>query len=85
MQTNNFRATNTSYYFGNMGDENLVFGFNSMGNVIKKYASDSTIKKMSKVVFANCSNINQAIQKKTFKLETALDQLITIFDKINCQ
>lgn len=85
MQTNNFRATNTSYYFGNIGDENLVFGFNSMGNVIKKYASDSTIKKMSKVVFVNCSNINEAIENKTFKLETALDQLITIFDKIKCK
>lgn len=85
MQTNNFRATNTSYYFGNIGDENLVFGFNSMGNVIKKYASDSTIKKMSKVVFANCSNINEAIENKTFKLETALDQLISIFDKIKCK
>ncbi len=56
-----------------------------MGNVIKKYASDSTIKKMSKVVFVNCSNINEAIENKTFKLETALDQLITIFDKIKCK
>ncbi|RZJ50744.1 MAG: hypothetical protein EOO44_15795 [Flavobacterium sp.] len=80
-QKNNFRAANTSYFFEKKGSDHLVFGYNSMGNVVKSFGTDATMKKMTKEVFADCPKISGAIEKETFTLDTVLNQIIGIFDK----
>lgn len=85
-KTNNFRSANSSYFFEKKGNDHLVFGYNSMGNVVKSQGTDARIKKMSKEVFRDCPKISEAIEKETFTTNNALNQIIEIFDKFqNCK
>ncbi|MGO4773636.1 hypothetical protein ACEN2I_18420 [Flavobacterium sp. W22_SRS_FK3] len=85
-KTNNFRSANSSYFFEKKGSDDLVFGYNSMGNVLKSQGTDARMKKMSKEVFGDCPKISEAIEKETFTTDNALNQIIGIFDNIqNCK
>ena len=81
---NNFRASSSSYFFEKNGKDQLVFGYNTLGNVAKSYSTDARVKKMAKEVFTDCPKMLEAIEKETFELNTALYQLSSMFDKIKC-
>lgn len=81
---NNFRAASSSYFFEKNGKDQLVFGYNTLGNVAKSYSTDARIKKMAKEVFADCPKILEVIEKETFELNTALYQMSAILDTIKC-
>lgn len=81
----NFRAAKTSYFFGKKESDHLVFGFNTQGNMFKSYGTDATMKKMAKEEFLDCPTISIAIENEIFKLDTALSQIVAIFDKTVCK
>lgn len=81
---NNFRAASSSYFFEKNGSDQLVFGFNSLGSVTKSYGTDARIKKMAKETFVDCPKLIEAVEKETFTLDTALNQMITIFATTKC-
>jgi len=56
-----------------------------MGNVVKSYGTDATMKKMAKQEFADCAKISKAIEKETFELDKVLNQITAIFDKNKCK
>lgn len=83
---NNFRSANSSYFFEKKGSDHLVFGYNSMGNVVKSQGTDARMKKMAKEVFGDCPKISEAIEKEIFTTDNALKQIMGIFDSIqNCK
>lgn len=82
---NTFRSPSSSYFFGKKETDHLVFGYNTMGNVVKSYGTDATMKKMAKQEFADCTKISKAIEKETFELDKVLNQITFIFDKNKCK
>lgn len=84
-KNNNYRAASSSYYFGTKASEELVFGYITTGNLIKMYGTDATMKKMGDEVFTDCPAIKEAIQKESFELKKALNQITAIFDNTTCQ
>jgi hypothetical protein len=82
---NTFRSSSSSFYFGKKGSDHLVYGYNTMGNVVKSYGTDATMKKMANQEFVDCPKISKAIEKETFELDTVLDKIKSIFDKTKCK
>lgn len=82
---NTFRSSSSSYFFGKKGTDHLVFGYNTMGNVVKSYGTDATMKKMAKQEFTDCPKISKAIENETFELDTVLERITAIFDKTKCK
>lgn len=82
---NTFRSSSSSFYFGKKGSDHLVYGYNTMGNVVKSYGTDATMKKMANQEFVDCPKISKAIEKETFELDTVLDKIKAIFDKTKCK
>lgn len=76
-------SASTSYFFGKKDSEELVFGF--VGGYSVAIGTDSLIRKMSREAFADCPKTIEAIEKTDFKLNTALEQLQSIFEKYKCK
>ena len=74
----------TSYFFGAGKSDELYFGYLKSHGAAIHTTTGQTIRKMSKVVFANCPELIEKIEKEDFKTKTALDQLIAIFEKVEC-
>nr|WP_294786378.1 hypothetical protein [uncultured Flavobacterium sp.] len=76
-------SASTSYFFGKKDSEELVFGF--AGGYSVGIGTDALIRKMSREAFADCPKIIENIEKTDFKLNTAIEQLKTIFEKYKCK
>lgn len=76
----------TTYYFGKKKGDELYFGFlKSSAGIAVHTQTGSNIKKMSKEAFAGCPKLIAAIEKEDFKTKTALEQLISLFERNKCK
>lgn len=76
---------NTAYFFGKKNSEELVFGYATTASNGFAIGTDSLIRKMSREAFSDCPKLIDAISKEDFKSGSVMDQLKTIFEKINCK
>ncbi|PXY39278.1 hypothetical protein DMB65_18695 [Flavobacterium cheongpyeongense] len=80
------QSGDTTYFFGKKKSDELYFGFlKSNADVAIHTETGSNIKKMSKEAFAGCQKLINAIDKEDFKNKTALQQLISIFERNKCK
>lgn len=80
------QSGDTTYFFGKKKSDELYFGFlKSNSGVAIHTETGSNIKKMSKEAFSGCQKLINAIEKENFKTETAIKQLISIFERNKCK
>lgn len=76
----------TTYFFGKKKSDELYFGFlKSSAGIAVHTQTGTNIKKMSKEAFAGCPKLIAAIEKEDFKTKTALEQLISLFERNKCK